>query len=303
MRVRVRAPAKVNLALGVGAPGRDGYHPLATVFHAVGLFDEVSVEAAEPGTGVSVRLAGAAQDGVPLGSDNLAVRAALLHAERTGAPPDLRLSLTKAIPVAGGLAGGSADAAATLVGCDALRRTALSRTALHELAAALGSDVPFALAGGTAVGSGRGERLTPVLARGSYSWVLATAAQGLSTPAVYRELDRLRDGSRVPQPVVPDALMGALRRGDAEAVGAALGNDLERAAASLRPALRDALDVGLDAGALGAVVSGSGPTCAFLVRDAEHALDVAVSLSAAGVCEAVHRVSGPVPGARVVGAA
>jgi 4-diphosphocytidyl-2-C-methyl-D-erythritol kinase len=213
----------------------------------------------------------------------------------------VQLTLRKGIPVAGGMAGGSADAAATLVACDTLWGTHLEREALHELAAELGSDVPFALTGGTAMGTGRGQILSAVLARGTYHWVVATADRGLPTPAVYRELDRMRDGTAAADPAVPAALMAALRSGDADALGPALVNDLERAVISMRPALGQTLEVGLDAGALGAVVCGSGPTCVFLVRDPEQGLDVAVSLTAAGACRSVRRATGPVPGARVVG--
>ncbi len=303
MAVTVRVPAKVNLGLAVGPPGADGYHEVATVFHAVSLHDEVVAELAPEGSGVQVALVGDVTEtaGVPAGADNLAARAAVALGKRCSRRPDVRLTLRKGIPVAGGMAGGSADAAGALVACDALWGTRIDRHLLHEVASELGADVPFALTGGTAVGTGRGERLTSALARGTYSWVLALAADGLSTPEVYRELDRLRDGSPVGPPAVSDALMAALRRGDAEALGAALANDLERAAVSLRPGLGDTLEVGLDAGALGAVVSGSGPTCVFLVRDPDQGLDVAVSLTASGSCRGVRRVTGPVPGARLVG--
>jgi 4-diphosphocytidyl-2-C-methyl-D-erythritol kinase len=198
------------------------------------------------------------------------------------------------------MAGGSADAAGALLACDALWGTGLDRAGLHELAAGLGSDVPFALIGGTAIGLGRGERLTPALARGTFQWVFAVAEGGLSTPAVYAECDRLREGRVLPEPRVSDALMSALRSGDAAALGQAMTNDLQPAACSLSPGLQRTLDVGAESGALGSLVSGSGPTCAFLARDQEHALDLAIALSAGGVCRAIKRAHGPVPGARVV---
>ena len=296
-QVSVRAPAKINLALCVGAPREDGYHDLATVFHAVSLYEDL---AAEPAEGLELEVSGAYAHLVPAGKDNLALRAAALLAERAGVSDGVRLSVTKDVPVAAGLAGGSADAAAALVACDALWQTGMTRDELRELAAELGSDVPFSLLGGTALGTGRGEQLTPALARGDYHWVLALSEGSLSTPAVYAECDRLRAGRVLPEPRVPDAMMQALRSGDAEALGRCLVNDLQPAAVSLMPELERVLEVGIDYGALGGVVSGSGPTVAFLVRDNEHALDLSVALTAAGVARQVRRVHGPVPGARVV---
>ena len=296
--VTVRAPAKVNLELSVGGLGADGYHELATVFHAVSVADEVTVN--DDTGGVTVEVQGEQADGVPLDADNLAVRAALLLAEHAGVEPRARIVITKGIPVAGGMAGGSADAAATLLACDALWQTGLDRPALHALASELGADVPFGLLGGTAVGMGRGQRLTPALARGRFHWVFAVADVGLSTRDVYAECDRLRAGRVLPEPRVSDALMAALRAGEPVALGKALSNDLQAAACSLRPQLRSTLDAGLEYGALGAIVSGSGPTCAFLVRDHEHGLDLAVALTATGVCRTVKRAHGPVPGARVL---
>jgi 4-diphosphocytidyl-2-C-methyl-D-erythritol kinase len=310
--VTVRAPAKINLELRVGPLRADGYHELATVFHAVAVFDDLTAEPAEPGEGITLTIDGAGAGGtanqVPTDASNLAVRAALLLAERVGLDvgqdAGARLHLRKSIPVAGGMAGGSADAAAALVACDALWNAGLNREQLHELAAELGSDVPFALLGGTAIGSGRGERLTPALARGEYHWVVATADHGLSTPAVYAEIDRMRAAGEVPapdpEPQIGDRLMQALRAGDAEALGGCLVNDLQPAACSLDPILERALDVGRKVGALGGMVSGSGPTTVFLARDSSQALDLAVALTASGVAADVHRALGPVPGARLV---
>jgi 4-diphosphocytidyl-2-C-methyl-D-erythritol kinase len=295
--VTARAPGKVNLALSVGGLRPDGYHELVNVFHAVSLVDDVTATLADD-VGVSVE--GVHADRVPLDGTNLAVRAARLLAERSGIDDGAHLHIRKQIPVAGGMAGGSADAAAALLACDALWQLGLSREELLEVAADLGSDVPFALVGGTAVGTGRGERLTAALARGEYEWVVALSASGLSTPAVYGELDRLRSGRAVRAPRVPDGLMQALRSGDAAALGRNLRNDLEVAACSLHPALRRTLDVGRKAGALGAMVSGSGPSVAFLVGDREQALDLSVALTASGVADDVRRARGPVPGARLV---
>ncbi|MDQ1624678.1 MAG: 4-diphosphocytidyl-2-C-methyl-D-erythritol kinase [Actinomycetota bacterium] len=298
--VTVRAPAKINLQLAVGGRRPDGYHELATVFHAVSLYDDVT--ATEAAT-LRVTVGGDREipfDGVPRDDSNLAARAAVALAEHAGLEPEVHLHIHKGIPLAGGMAGGSADAAAALVACDALWGTGLSRAELHALATTLGSDVPFALMGGTAVGLGRGELLTPALARGRFEWVLALSDEGLSTAQVYAECDRLRGRRVLPEPRVSDALMAAVRAGDAHALGPALRNDLQPAACSLRPGLRQILDVGDEYGALGSVVSGSGPTVALLARGTEHALDLAVALGASGACQSVKRASGPATAARAV---
>ena len=297
--VTVRVPAKVNLALSVGPLRPDGYHDLATVFHAVGLYDEVSAAASDT---LALTCEGEGQVEVPLDRTNLAWRAAELLARTAGRAPAVRLHLTKGIPVAGGMAGGSADAAGALVACDALWGTGLSRDDLHELAAQLGSDVPFALYGGTAMGTGRGEQITPVLARGEFHWVFAFAHEGLSTPAVFRELDRLREaaGEHAAAPGVDEELLRALRAGDSTLLGAALRNDLTRPATSLRPDLRATLPAGREAGALGTLLSGSGPTCAFLAADAVSAAAVAAALEAAPSVRAVRRALGPAAGAHVL---
>lgn len=293
-------PAKVNLHLGVGPRRTDGYHPVTTVLQAVSLYDDVTARSAE---GVSVTVRGEGAGEIPTGPDNLAARAARTLARRAGVAARVRLELVKAIPVAAGMAGGSADAAGALVACDALWSTGLDRGALTEVAAELGSDVPFALAGGTALGTGRGERLTPVLAKGRYHWVFALADGGLSTAAVYAEHDRLAADRLRPVGRPPDDILAALRAGDPSALGRALVNDLQPAALRLRPALRRVLEAGRELGALGAVVSGSGPTCAFLARTGSDSVALAASLAGMGVCRAVRRAHGPVGGARVVDAA
>jgi 4-diphosphocytidyl-2-C-methyl-D-erythritol kinase len=295
--VTVRAPAKINLELVVGAPRADGFHDLATVFHAVSLTDEVSAELSDD---ITVSVEGIQADQVPCDETNLAVRAARLLAQHTGTEAGARLHIRKGIPVAGGMAGGSADAAAALLACDTLWGTALSRRELLRLGAQLGSDVPFALVGGTVVGTGRGERLTEVPAAGDHHWVVALAGRGLSTPAVYEELDRLRAGEFLPAPRVSDQLLKALREGDPVLLGANLANDLEPAACSLAPELETTLKIGRACGALGGIVSGSGPTVVFLVRDAEHAFDLTASLTACGSVRDVRRAHGPVHGAEVV---
>jgi 4-diphosphocytidyl-2-C-methyl-D-erythritol kinase len=304
--VTARAPAKINLGLRVGRERRpDGYHALATVYQAISLYDELKARPADDGT-FSVTVTGEAADVVPLGETNLAVRAAALLAKRFDVHEGAALSIHKSIAVSGGLAGGSADAAGALVACDALWGTNATRDQLAALAEELGSDVPFCLAGGMAVGTSRGERLSPVLARGSYEWVLAYADTGLSTPSVYTEFDRLTlagtSTARVDSaaPEVPEQLMAALRSGNPYAVGAALHNDLEGAALRLRPALRQTLGLGDELNALGSLLAGSGPTCLFLAADADHAVDIAVALASSGTCRLVQRATGPVPGARVV---
>jgi 4-diphosphocytidyl-2-C-methyl-D-erythritol kinase len=298
--VVVRVPAKINLSLRVGPRRADGYHELATVFHAVSLYDEIE---AAPSDRLEITVEGdgrIAAHAVPLDGTNLAVRAAELLARCAGVKPTVHLRLRKGIPVAGGMAGGSADAAAALLACDALWRTGLDRDELHGLAAQLGRDVPFALLGGTAIGAGRGERLTQALARGRFDWVVALAEGGLSTPAVYAECDRLRAGRPVPDPVIDDDLMAALRAGDPHRLGPLLANDLQAAACSLRPALHRTLAIGEEYGALGSMVSGSGPTCVFLVADHDAGLDLAAALEAGGTCAEVRHAHGPVHGARLV---
>jgi 4-diphosphocytidyl-2-C-methyl-D-erythritol kinase len=293
----VRAPAKVNLHLSVGRRRDDGFHELTTVFQAVGLYDDVELVRAEQ---LSCSVTGQDAALVPTDDRNLAVRAVQLMAEHTGHAPDVEVRISKGIPVAGGCAGGSADAAAALVGCDALWGTGLAKDELAALGAQLGSDVPFALHGGTALGTGRGEQLTPVLGQGSYSWVLALSEGGLSTPEVYSQLDRQRETGPVGVVTDPADVLSALRQGDAVALGRALGNDLQPAALALKPALRLLIETGRDLGALGALVSGSGPTVALLARDEGHAVALASALAGQDVCRTVTRADGPVSGVRVV---
>jgi 4-diphosphocytidyl-2-C-methyl-D-erythritol kinase len=295
-RVVARAPAKINLVLAVGPLRPDGYHELATVFHALDLYDEV---VAYPSEEIGVTVRGLHADRVPADESNLAVRAAAALAEYAGVRTGVQLDVHKRIPVAGGLAGGSADAAAALVACDDLWDTGLGRGELALLAERVGSDVPFALAGGTSLGSGRGEQLTAVMVGGTFHWVVAIARGGLPTPRVYAELDRLRADRPVGRPAVGHDVLTALRAGDPEALGASMHNDLQEAACSLQPALRTALDTGMDFGAVAGVVSGSGPTCVFLARDGEHAEDLAAGLAASGVCADAWVVTGPAPGARL----
>ena len=298
--VVARVPAKVNLQLAVGPLGNDGFHEVTTVFQAISLFDDVTVATAPENNGISIQITGQTSTGVPSDNSNLAVKAAALMIKNYDLPNDLNIKLKKEIPVAGGMAGGSADAAGVIVGLDSLFELGLSRDEMEMVGSKIGADVPFSICGGVAIGTGRGDQITPALFKGSYNWVLALSGQGLSTPSVYAECDRLREGLSISTPVVSEQLMQALRAGDAKALGKSLSNDLQPAACSLRPALRLVLDVGLDYGALGGIVSGSGPTVAFLVKDDEHAMDLTVALSSSGVISSVVRATGAVAGARII---
>ncbi len=297
--VRVRVPAKINLHLGVGPLRPDGYHELNTVYHAISLFDEIT---ARHGDTLTLTMEGEGAGELALDETNLIIRAARALAAQARVPAYARLHLKKTIPLAGGLAGGSADAAATLIACDLLWGLGMSRDDLAEVGAQLGSDIPFLLHGGTALGTGHGEAVSPILARPTtWHWVVAVADGGLATPAVYRELDTLRASSWPPAPLgTADRLMGALRQRDPEVLGAALGNDLQPAALALRPQLADVLKAGTEAGALAGLVSGSGPTCVFLAANAAHAQELADALTAAGVCRGAVTARGPQPGARVI---
>ncbi|MFC0847867.1 4-(cytidine 5'-diphospho)-2-C-methyl-D-erythritol kinase [Streptomyces noboritoensis] len=293
--VTVRVPAKVNVQLAVGPARPDGFHDLANVFLAVGLYDEVT---ATPADSLRITCSGPDADKVPLDRTNLAARAAELLAARFGLVPDVHLHIAKDIPVAGGMAGGSADGAAALVACDALWGTGASRAELLDICAELGSDVPFSLVGGAALGTGRGEKLTPLEVGGTFHWVFAAADGGLSTPAVYREFDRLTPGASAPS--ASPALLAALRSGDPFELAPVLTNDLQSAALSLRPSLADPLAVGMAAGALASLVSGSGPTTAFLAEDKPSARKLADALTASGTCRSARVASSPAPGATVV---
>jgi 4-diphosphocytidyl-2-C-methyl-D-erythritol kinase len=296
--VRVRVPAKINMFLGVGPLRPDGFHELNTVYHAIGLFDELTARA---GDTLTLTMEGEGAGALELDETNLIIRAARALAARTRQPAHARLHLRKTIPLAAGLAGGSADAAATLIACDLLWGTGLAREELAEVGATLGSDIPFLLHGGTALGTGHGEAISPILARPTtWHWVVALADEGLATPEVYRKLDELRAGAWPPKALGDsDELMAALRQRDPEVLASVLGNDLQPAALALRPELADVLKAGSDAGALAGLVSGSGPTCVFLAADAGHAARLAAGLNAAGVCREAVTARGPVPGARV----
>jgi 4-diphosphocytidyl-2-C-methyl-D-erythritol kinase len=302
-RVHVRAPGKINLFFEVGDVQEDGYHDVASAYQAVSLYEDVW---AEPSDDFSITIGGMVDvSNVPADDRNLALRAARLLAQRSGYEGGVHLQIVKHVPVAGGMGGGSADAAAALVACDLLWGTDLGGHELQRLASRLGADVPFSLVGGTAIGTGRGDQLSPALAKGRFDWVLVTSeGDGLSTPEVYRHLDALRE-RRAPdiapprrRPTVEPGVLHALRAGDASALAQHVRNDLQAAALSLRPELRASLELGEETGALAGMVSGSGPTLAFLAEGPEAALELQVSLTASGLT-ALH-VHGPVAGARVL---
>lgn len=303
--VRAVAPAKINLSLRIRALRPDGFHELVTVFHAVSLTDAVTLTTAAPGSGRSVTVSGEWTSAVPGGDDNLVSQAAVAMARRVQRDEaDVSADIVKAIPVAAGMAGGSADAAATLVALRRLWELDLSDADLAAIGADIGSDVPFALVGGTARGTGRGERVTPVLTAGELHWVIALSDARLSTPRVYAEWDRLLSEGHVSaagdDDDVDSSLIRALRGGDPAAVAAEMVNDLQPAAISLHPPLGAVLETGAELGALAGIVSGSGPTCAFLTEGREAAVALAAELAGTGMVRGVRAVSGPAPGARVI---
>ncbi|MHA7246677.1 4-(cytidine 5'-diphospho)-2-C-methyl-D-erythritol kinase [Arthrobacter tecti] len=303
--VRVKAPGKINVSLRVGPPREDGYHSVASVYLAVSLFEEITATVTdEPGITVTVDGQGSLNlpmAEIPLDSSNLAAQAASLLAELSENSTGVHLNITKRVPIAGGMGGGSADAAAALLACDALWNSGFSRDELAKIAVDLGADVPFALIGGTAVGLGVGEQLTPAISKTPLHWVLVTSPFGLSTPAVYRTLDDLRLAAGHDPPELPEIdpqVLGAMRAGDAHALAGLLHNDLQDAALELAPGLQDVLDAGKEAGALAGIVSGSGPTVAFLAESADHGETIDALLASTGL--STELVSGPAHGARIV---
>jgi len=301
--VHTRAPGKINVFLKVGALLENGYHDVATAYQAVSLYEDIRATAADD---FSVTFTGSI-DTSSLATDgsNLAIKAATLLAHRAGYRKGVHLEIEKHVPIAGGMGGGSADAAATLLACDSLWGTDLSREDLLELATQLGSDVPFAFTGGTAIGTGRGDQLSPALAKGSFQWVLALADFGMSTPLVYSELDLHRDRHAQDifpastQPQVDANVLQALRAGDPHMLAEVLHNDLQAPALHLEPELGAVIELGEENGALAGMISGSGPTVAFLAADLDAALELQIALSAARLT--VVRATGPVHGARLIG--
>lgn len=300
--VHARAPGKINVFLKVGALDDSGYHDVAIAYQAVSLYEDVR---AYPADDFSVTTTGTVDiSRVPNDASNIAIKAALLLARTTGFRGGVRLEIEKHVPVTGGMGGGSADAAATLLACDTLWGTQVPRDQMLELAAQLGADVPFAFTGGTAIGTGRGDQLSPALAKGQFQWVLALADFGLSTPAVYKELDdhRLRNAQDIfpaeLSPSVDSEVLQALRAGDPHMLAETLYNDLQAPALHLEPSLSAVLELGEENGALAGIISGSGPTVAFLAADLDNALELQIALSAAQLM--VVRATGPVHGARVI---
>ncbi len=300
--VHTKAPGKINVFLKVGRLESDGYHDVAIAYQAVSLYEEVRAVEADD---FSVTVSGTVElSRVPTDASNIAIKAAQLLAHHTGYRGGVRLAIEKHVPVTGGMGGGSADAAATLIACDALWGTSLPREEMLGLAAQLGADVPFALTGGTAIGTGRGDQLSPALAKGTFQWVLALADFGLSTPEVYSELDRHRDRHAqdiFPADVAPSVdadVLQALRAGDPHMLAETLYNDLQAPALHLEPSLAATLELGEQNGALAGIVSGSGPTVAFLAADPDSALELQLALESARLT--VVRATGPVHGARIV---
>lgn len=292
--VEVKVPAKVNLALKVGGLAADGFHPIETLFHAVGIYDTI---VATPADNLSLEFSGEGAESLPLNNSNLAWKAAELIAEYAGVEPKVHLSIHKNIPIAGGMAGGSADAAGTLLACDALWKLNLSREELLSLAAQLGSDISFPLVGGTAIGRGRGEDITSLLTRGEIHWVFAVSEDGLSTPRIYRVFDEMNPSPESPE--IPKDLVAALVSGDIKLAAKLMTNDLQAAAIAERPVLAKILKAGEHAGALHGIVSGSGPTCAFVARSKQDAIDISNELQVSGVVERTLIGVGPVRAAHV----
>ncbi|MDU0478194.1 4-(cytidine 5'-diphospho)-2-C-methyl-D-erythritol kinase [Staphylococcus chromogenes] len=297
--LKARAHSKVNLHLGVGPARADGFHELRTIFQSLSLFDALRLEPHSASQHV-ITVSGLGADTVPTDSRNLVWRAVDRVVELAGEQRRFRLHLDKGIPTAGGMAGGSADAAAALLLANKELGEPLSEAQLLDIAAELGSDIPFTLLGGTMLGTGRGEKLTPVPSQGEYHWALAFNAKGLSTPAVFRKLDEMRASPSDNEPSVnTQELEAALAAGNIRDVARLMANDLEAPALELLPELQHTLARGEQAGALRGMVSGSGPTCAFLCESAEAATYVARDIEAAGLATGTDTATGPAAGAHV----
>lgn len=299
-RVVVRAPGKINLSLSVGATDERGYHRLATIFQAVDLYETVTVTDADQ---LRLEVDSEVPGDIPLDGSNLAMRAALLLKSTYAVSRHAAIHVHKQVPVAGGMGGGSADAAATLVALDRLWGLGLEAEELRGLGAQLGADVPFAMLGHTALGRGNGTDLTTVLTHGDWTWLLAVPGGHLSTPEVFRRHDAIASAvgrELVLDPEVDRCQLQALSSGDTRLLGQTLHNDLQAAAFALHPGLEAVVSGAERAGALGAIVSGSGPTIAVLVEDEAHAGDIAAQLMAAGTVETCLTARGSAPGARIL---
>jgi 4-diphosphocytidyl-2-C-methyl-D-erythritol kinase len=282
---------KINLFFKVGPLLENGYHQVASLYQAVNLPETVIAElASDWEVTVTGNIDAAHLKGVPTNRNNLVVKAAKAAggALRFRRVPRLAFTIHKNVPVAGGMGGGSADAAAALLAAEAAWGRKLAPEDRFAVAAELGADVPFALLGGSAIGVGTGHELEPIAQRATLHWVLVPNDFGLSTPAVYAELDRLRDmrGDNpkwVEEAAVNQLLVRALKQGaSAEEIAPLLHNDLQEAAVSLRPELQEILDLADRAMALKAIISGSGPTIAMLARDANDAHAIASRLQTFG---------------------
>jgi 4-diphosphocytidyl-2-C-methyl-D-erythritol kinase len=281
-RLVLSAAAKVNLTLEVLGKRPDGYHEIATVMQAVELTDRLTLEDAD-----TFELH--ASPGVPTDGTNLALRAAFALRETAGITRGVHISLDKRIPVAAGLGGGSADAAAVLLGLNRLWGLRWPRARLEAISVTLGMDVPFFLRGGGALGTGRGEQLEPVDVGGS-ALVLVNPRFGSSTAEVYGRVtqEMYSDGKRALD------LIEALRSRRAVRIAASLYNSLEAAVAPIHPEIGRMKAALLAAGALGAVMSGSGPTVFGVARSFEHARQIRARLARASwACWAVRTTRGP----------
>jgi len=290
IQISASAPGKINIFFKVGALKDDGYHEVLSIYQALDIRETVKVSDS-PRWNVSVSGALSEEQiaAVPTGEENLVVRAAKLIAKLANKTrtPELNFEITKNVPVAGGMGGGSADAAAAMLAVDELWETNVDGESLIKAAAELGADIPFALLGGTAIGIGRGDKLEPIDEVKKLHWVLVPMDAGLSTPRVYAKLDEMRsakgqDPTLVSTPQVPHELIDALVHGDARKVAKHLHNDLQDAAVSLMPELSVTMNAGLEAGALAAMVSGSGPTIALLAESEEAAESIANRLAFEG---------------------
>ena len=296
-KVIVETPAKINLSLRVGDLRDDGYHELSTVFLAVGLTDTITVTDQTGEITLSLERGDAEMLG-PVES-NLAVRAARLLRDTHGDPSlGAHINIEKRIPVAGGMAGGSADAAGALLACSELWGLKLERSQLMELGARLGADVPFALLGGVALGRGRGDELAPLLHRGSHTWVIAHQSNGISTPEAFRRLDLARAEGRSPSVDSEGDVIRALLTGDSAQLAAALSNDFQEVIRQSRPEINQLLELAGKTEALGVILSGSGPSVAYLCENEAAAHRVAKKIQQLVPVQTMVLHS-PVPGAWV----